>query len=161
VLFIDADSIPLKNLDYLFRFPFDGPVAAPKAYWLPQPFWTTALLLVHPSDENWGRLSRHFGTAAFTNSYDMEIVNAEFGSEITTLPLDVFSLNSEWEDRRRPGFFGDFEKSYSKISVVHFTALGKPWFYALEDVHRLRPDAHPVFYRLWESWRTTREELAP
>ncbi len=49
VLFVDADAIPLKSLDDLLRFSFDGSVAAPRAYWLPQPFWTSALLVVRPS----------------------------------------------------------------------------------------------------------------
>jgi len=33
-------------------------------------------------------------------------------------------LNSEWEDVDRPTYFGDMIESYSKLSVIHFTALG-------------------------------------
>ncbi len=35
VKFVDSDAIPLKSLDTLLDLPFDGPVAAPSAYWLP------------------------------------------------------------------------------------------------------------------------------
>lgn len=159
LLFVDADSIPLKSLDNLLQFPFGGPIAAPRAYWLPQPFWTSALLVVRPSAANWDRVTRHFASAASKHFYDMEIVNVEFASELATLPADAFALNSEWEDANRSGFFGNFDDTYAKVSVVHFTALGKPWFYSLEEVRRLRPNAHPVFYTLWEAWHKTREEV--
>jgi hypothetical protein len=92
VLYVDVDALPLKSLDHLFEFSFEGPVAAPSAYWLPQPFWTSALLLVRPSLVYWNRLRGHFVSAYEKRVYDMEIVNAEFGSEISTLPLSTFCL---------------------------------------------------------------------
>ena len=159
VVFVDADAVPLKSLDSLLTLPFEGPIAAPAAYWLPQPFWTTALLVVRPSATNWERVTRHFTSVSEKGFYDMDIINLEFGSEIHTLPRGVFCLNSEWEDVDRKGFFGDFEATYSSASLVHFTALGKPWFYSLKQVRRLRPTAHPIFYELWETWRRTRDEI--
>ena len=159
VIFVDADSIPLRSLDSLFMIPSDEPVAAPAAYWLPQPYWTSALLIVRPSETNWLRVSQHFTSASDKGHYDMDIVNAEFGSEIHTLPAAVFCLNSEWEDVNRPGFFGDFSDTYSRFSVVHFTALGKPWSYSTKAVRRLRPNAHPIYYELWETWRKTRDDI--
>jgi hypothetical protein len=159
VVFVDADAIPLKRLDDLFAFTFDEPVAAPSAYWMPQPYWCSGLLVVRPSVVNWGRVTRHFISASAGGIFDMEIINTEFGSEICTLPASVFCLNSEWEDAERPGFFGAFDETYSRVSVVHFTALGKPWFYSTDRVRRLRPKAHPIFYELWEAWRRTRDEL--
>lgn len=159
VVFVEADTMPLKSLDDLLDFTFDGPVAAPSAYWIPQPCWTSALLVVRPSAAAWSRVSRRFSAAAAKQFYDMDIVNAEFGAEIQTLPSGCFCLNSEWEDVDRPGFFGDFVDTYSKASIVHFTALGKPWSYSLDSVRRLRPNAHPVFYEMWETWRNTRDEI--
>ena len=159
VIFVDADAMPLKRLDDLFAIAFDGPVAAPSAYWLPQPYWCSSLLLVRPSLVNWRRVARHFISASAGGIFDMEIINTEFGSEICTLPAGVFCLNSEWEDAERPGFFGAFDETYCRVSVVHFTALGKPWSYSVDRVRRLRPKAHPIFYELWEAWRRTRDEL--
>lgn len=159
VIFADADAVPLKSLDSLFTIPFEGPIAAPAAYWLPQPFWTSALLVVRPSATDWQRIRRHFAFASEKCFYDMDIINSEFGSQIHTLPADVFCLNSEWEDIERPGYFGDFDDTYSRVSVVHFSALGKPWSYSLKQVRRLRPRAHPIFYELWEMWRKTRDEI--
>ncbi len=159
VVFVDADAMPLKSLDDLLTLPFEGPVAAPSAYWLPQPFWTSALLVARPSAANWERVSRHFDSASARRFYDMDIINSEFRSEIHTLPERVFCLNSEWEDVNRWGFFGDFDDTYSRVSVVHFSAVGKPWSYSLKDVRRVRPKAHPIFYELWETWRKTRDEI--
>ncbi|MGD1096881.1 MAG: hypothetical protein ABSB35_33425 [Bryobacteraceae bacterium] len=159
VVFADADAMPLKSLDSLFTIPFEGPIAAPAAYWLRQPFWTSALLVVRPSEAEWQRVSQHFASASDKGFYDMDIINSEFGSEIHTLPAGVFCLNSEWEEIDRAGFFGDFDETYSRVSVVHFTALGKPWVYSLKQVRRLRPKAHPIFYELWETWRKMRDEI--
>src|SRR5262249_39100555 len=125
----------------------------------PQPFWTSAMLVVRPSAAEWLRVSRHFRSASSKAFYDMDIINYEFGREIHTLPAGMFCLNSEWENAHRPGFFGDFAATYSKVSVVHFSALGKPWSYSLQDVRRLRPGAHPIFYELWDTWRKTRDEI--
>jgi hypothetical protein len=159
VVYVDADAVPLKSLDDLLALPFDGTIAAPRAYWLPQPLWTSALLLARPSVANWDRVSRHFACASKKGHYDMEILNAEFGPEISTLPARILCLDSEWEDASRPGFFGDFDDTRSRVGVVHFTAVGKPWFYSTEVVRRMRPGAHPAFYELWQMWRKTREEI--
>jgi hypothetical protein len=161
VIYLDADAIPLRPLDGLFDFAFDGPVAAPSAYWLPQPYWTSLLLVVKPSAELWNRVSRHFQRAFEKGQFDMELVNAEFAGEIETLPDGMVALNSEWEDLRRPGYFRDPEDGYRKVSVVHFTALGKPWLYTVSEARRLRPHAHPIFHELWEKWWAARREAAP
>jgi FkbM family methyltransferase len=159
VVYVDADAVPLKSLDDLLALPFDGAVAAPSAYWLPQPSWTSALMVVRPSRAHWNRVKRSLALASEKRSNDMDFVNREFGAEIRTLPRDVFCLNSEWEDVDQPTFFGDFVETYSNVSVVHFTALGKPWSYSLDEVRQLRPNAHPSFYELWDTWRRARDEV--
>lgn len=157
-VFIDADAIPLKSLDELLDLPLEDGIAAPAAYWLPQPYWTTALLVVTPSANLWHRIRKHF-PSLLKGLYDMDIVNLEFAKNITTLPQRMFALNSEWEDTVRGGLFKDPTDAIADISVVHFTALGKPWMYSMEEVYALRPNAHQVFYELWELWLTTREEI--
>jgi len=159
LIFLDADAIPLKTLDDLFEIKFSEPIAAPIAYWLPQPFWTTAMLVVKPSRKCWDRVKRQFPAAREKRFYDMDIVNAEFAGEICTLPQGCFSLNSEWEDTNRPSFWADPVEAYSSVSVIHFTALGKPWSYSVEEVRRLRPTAYETFYDLWKMWRDARDEI--
>jgi lipopolysaccharide biosynthesis glycosyltransferase len=159
VVYVDADALPLKSLDSLFTLPFDEPLAAPRAYWLAQPFWSSHLLLVKPSAELWNRVNRHFRSARENRYYDMDIINVEFGAEIRTLPADLTCLDSEWEDARRKGFFADPLEAYSRASVIHFSVLGKPWSYAPDEVRRRRPRAHPIFYQIRETWWRTREEI--
>jgi hypothetical protein len=157
ILYLDADAIPMKNLDDLLSLPITGPLAAPRAYWLPQPFWTSALFVAQPSIACWNRVKPHFAAAVRKDYLDMEIINCEFAQDIQSLPATVFCLNSEWEEGDRPGFFGDPVAAYANVSVAHFTSLGKPWTYSTADAKRLRPNAHPLFYELWDKWRTTRE----
>lgn len=161
VLFIDSDSIPLKSLDDLLGLQLPEPIAAPSAYWLEQPWWTSAMLLARPSSSNWGRVVRHMGSrqTAHDQYFDMEVVNNEFAGEIGTLPSSSFCLNSEWEVASRPGYFSDPSEAYSSVSLVHFTALGKPWMYSTDDVRRLRPHAHSAFYDMWDQWHTSRKAV--
>jgi alpha-N-acetylglucosamine transferase len=159
VVYADADAMPLKTLDALFTLPGDEPIAAPPAYWLPQPFRSSHLLVVKPSADLWNRVSARFAPAARDQHYDMDIVNREFGGEIRTLPADLTCIDSEWEDARRAGYFADAADAYRRVSVVHFTALGKPWSYPLDQVRRLRPHAHAPFYDLRHAWWQTREQI--
>jgi hypothetical protein len=159
LVFADVDAMPLRPLDYLFDLPISRPIAAPSAYWLPQPFWTSALLVVEPSSAFPPRLAPHLRTARRDRRYDMDIVNAEFGGETHTLPPETFCLSSEWEEAGRPGHFADPVEALATVSLVHFTALGKPWSYSPGEARRLRPHAHPAFYELFEAWRTTRDDL--
>jgi lipopolysaccharide biosynthesis glycosyltransferase len=157
VIYVDADSVPLKSLDHLFTLPFDEPVAAPRADWLPSPCWASHLLVVKPSHDLWNRVEKHFECAAKQRRYDMDIINAEFAGEIATLPDGLVCLNSEWEDVTRPG---SLRRGVGcSASVIHFTALGKPWSYRIGRVRRLRPNASPFFYQLWEMWWNARDEI--
>jgi hypothetical protein len=159
IVYVDADSIPLRRLDALFDLEFDELVAAPTAYWLPQPFWGSYLLVVKPAPALWKRVSRHFESASQKGFYDMDIINAELGGEIRTLPHGIVCLNSEWECMNKPRCFDDLGETYANASLIHFTGLGKPWFYTVEDARRMRPDAHLVFYDLWEKWWRARSEI--
>jgi hypothetical protein len=157
ILYADADAIPLKNLDDLFSFPLYGSLACPRAYWLPQPHWTSALFVAKPSLTCRDRLTPHIEASKLRDDYfDMEIINSEFARDMETLPVTTFCLNSEWEQANRPGFFPGPVEAFESVSVVHFTALGKPWTYTTAEAETLRPNAHPIFYELWEKWRDAR-----
>jgi hypothetical protein len=159
VVFADADALPLKSLDHLFELPMPAAIAAAPAYWPVRQRWTSALMVVEPSAGGWSRVSGHLGRARWRPDHDMDIVNAEFEGEIHSLGPEIFCLNSEWEDKRRQGHFADPLDALARVSVVHFTALGKPWSYPAHEVRRLRPNAHPAFYELWERWRRAREDV--
>jgi alpha-N-acetylglucosamine transferase len=159
VIFLDADSIPLKNIDELFTLPFTEDIAAPQAHFLQTPLVTSLLLVVKPSIKLWNRVEKHFESAFEKKYYDMDIINLEFKDEIYLIPDEYACLNSEWADRDTKFYFGEPEKSYEKIKIVHFSDLGKPWFYHPKKVRRFRPNAHPIYYDLWEKWWAIRSEI--
>jgi alpha-N-acetylglucosamine transferase len=159
VVFLDADTIPLASLDHLFDLEFGEAVAAPRAYWLGQPFATSLLLVVKPSLSMWARVERHFDTACVRRLADMDIINLEFLNDTYYLPDEYSCLNSEWEDRDAPHHFGVASGSHGRIKLLHFTALGKPWSYRPATVRQLRPNADPEFYEHWESWWRVRDQV--
>lgn len=159
VVFIDADSLPLQNLDHLYTLPFTQPIAAPRAYWTPRRKATSLLLVVTPSMSNWDRVQQHFASAFEKGLYDQEIINLEFEDEIRFLADEYGCLNSEWSSRTGPFQFGDAERARRMAKLVHFSHLGKPWFWRPEDAYRLLPTAHPIFHELWANWWDLRDEL--
>lgn len=53
------------------------------------------------------------------------------------------------------------EDLYMDVKVMHYTALGKPWQRRLAEVKKARPDAHPLFAKGFEVWRTRAAEICP
>jgi lipopolysaccharide biosynthesis glycosyltransferase len=159
VVFIDADSLPLQSLDHLFSSPFTQAIAAPRAYWMQHPVATSLLLVVSPSMERWNRVQRHFASAFEKRLYDMNIINLEFKDEIYFLADEYGCLNSEWCSATHQFHFGDPERARRLAKLVHFSHLGKPWFWRPEDAYRLLPMAHPVFHELWAQWWELRQEI--
>jgi glycogenin glucosyltransferase len=103
VVFLDADSLPIRNLDHLFDLPVyldeevsdnDGAEAtknkvaplfyAPKAYWLAQPFFASTVMVLTPNNATFDHLlafldERHQSNAAPSGGdFDMDVLNAYF-----------------------------------------------------------------------------------
>ena len=125
LVFADVDAIPLRPLDPLFDLPLSGPLAAPNAYWHPQPWWTSALMVIEPSAAIPSRLAAPVETARRDRFYDMDIVNHGFSGEIDTLADETFCLNSEWEDSDRPGHFPDPDEGRATVSPVALHGSGQ------------------------------------
>ena len=159
IVYVDADAIPLRSLERLFSLPLDKPIAAPRAYWIDKPIWTTAFLVVIPSSELKQRLELRLLQLGSEQQFDMDILNAEFANDIQSMPEEYFALDSEWEKADRPGYFAHDPDILDRLLVVHFTAFAKPWSYSVEAVRRLRPAAHPAFYELRQKWREAMNEI--
>jgi hypothetical protein len=50
---------------------------------------------------------------------------------------------------------------HNDVYVLHFTALGKPWSFTVQGVHRMRPDAHPLFAEQFLLWRRAAKYVCP
>lgn len=50
---------------------------------------------------------------------------------------------------------------YEYTPIIHFTALGKPWMYTMEEVVQQRQDAHPAFALQFDHWNTIAEQFCP
>lgn len=53
------------------------------------------------------------------------------------------------------------EDVYNDVKVMHYTALAKPWTKYVWEVEQERPDAHPLFAKGFEMWRSKAAELCP
>jgi len=161
IVFMDADTLPLGEIDPVFSHDFNQDIAAPDAYWLEEPCVSSAFLLVKPSVQLWNRVQKHFDSAAKNRLYDMDILNIEFKDEIAPLPPDYLCLDSEWVEKDGKFCFGDPQETYNRVKLVHFSAFTKPWYFHPKKLRRLCPDAHPIFYELWDTWWKVRNEILP
>ena len=148
VVLMDADGIPVSNLDHLFLLPMPKNVslAAPQAYWFNDfgsDFWdggrcpghltvavASVLLLVVPSEELFLRVEKHFGTKSLQReNFDMDIINMEFTckGEILVLPKMYGTLNSEYSAGDSLSKRVAQCKNFSQVRYMHFSADGKPW----------------------------------
>lgn len=57
--------------------------------------------------------------------------------------------------------FQDLAALYQYSSIIHFTALGKPWMYTVEQVVQQRKDAHPAFSLQFGRWNNVAEQVCP
>jgi hypothetical protein len=162
VVFLDADSLPLTNLVCLFEAPFSEPVALPRAYWLPQPYGTSALMVVRPSVEIWRHLQgwiEHAVAIGADIQGDMDVINSAFEDQRHFLPAEWLCLNGEWGNKELTPACGGPDAVPAHVQVIHFSDLGKPWFHHPRTVRRLRPNARERYYEFWEEWWRLREDL--
>ena len=126
VLFMDADSMPLQNLDHMFMFP-DAPIVAPCSYWEPnlQPKFVSWMMLIMPNEISFNMLIQR--ASDMPQQPDMETLNDVFVSDVIFLPSYYGLLNSEWENDGNGAFHNHDKDIYSKVPIVHYTIKGKPW----------------------------------
>lgn len=160
VIFLDADSLPLRPIDNLFKDDWDGAIAAPPAYWLPETrLATTALFAFKPSPRLFERAARFLPDARVRRLYDMDVVNLAFADDLHWLPAEYLCLNAEYADSSNPTYFGDPTVSFARVRMIHFSDLGKPWSYTPQTVRRMRPRAHAPFHEIWRRWWELREDV--
>lgn len=164
VLVLDADQLIVRSLDHLFASP---PISfqAPTAYWISDTFLSSTAMLVQPSDRLWGLVESKI-TDIQRDQYDMDIINAVFQSNNSRLSGSYCTLNSHWEDWNLPIWSEirstsetsvserDLHHLYLESYIVHFTSVGKPWYFDVAEVRQEKPNAHSVLIQQWERWRS-------
>jgi alpha-N-acetylglucosamine transferase len=62
---------------------------------------------------------------------------------------------------KRESLVDPLNRLYRAAYVLHFTAVGKPWQWRVEDVEKHYPSAHPVLYQQIKAWRDDALKVCP
>ncbi|KAG9250687.1 uncharacterized protein F5Z01DRAFT_665758, partial [Emericellopsis atlantica] len=162
----------LRNLDHAFDLPLTS-VSAPKAYWIDNHTYSSTFIAFKPSQRLWDKASGPMLSVP-ADTYDMDIMNRLFHDTFEELPGTYGTLNSHWEDNNTPTWFTsgehqrvkptldeDLRELFTRVHVLHFTAVGKPWMYDVEELWARRPEAYPILIEQWAFWRTSALQLCP
>ncbi|KAJ3303817.1 hypothetical protein HDV03_003489 [Kappamyces sp. JEL0829] len=165
VIFLDSDSLVLRNMDALFLLPSASPqsrLAAPRAGWIDQtdrPWFTSWFLVVEPSakvyqERIYGRLQ-----SLRADTADMDLLNQEFGKDVFMLPYYFGILDSWWVERKEGPARDEQRWLEENAYAVHFSD-GKPFLKSRQMVWDTKNQTVDPFYmHLWESWYRGREEV--
>mmetsp|Transcript_29866 Transcript_29866/g.64635 ORF Transcript_29866/g.64635 Transcript_29866/m.64635 type:complete len:428 (+) Transcript_29866:66-1349(+) len=182
LIYFDVDTFPLGRLDDLFElgnFPIE--VAAPRAYWLPQPFVQSGGPMVIDPRSNF--FDKHFrsiledpGSLSQTGhrrarpagrfAGEMDWVNQEFRDTVTMLPGFHALLIGEW--CASDGIYRHWQKEFDKSSawvfqhatLVHFIANWKPWVITSPAALNAKcPNAQPELLAAYQKWWSTKAEV--
>ncbi|KAI5227212.1 nucleotide-diphospho-sugar transferase [Aureobasidium subglaciale] len=142
VLSLDSDATILKPLDDLFFLP-DHPVAAPHAYWLPEPdTLSSAILLIKPSTHEFQRVIKAmYEHSTSSEFYDMEVINDVYAGTALILPKEHWVVSGEFRLKSHHKYLDegetwDPERVLNETKLVHFSdwPRPKPWFPVSEEV---------------------------
>jgi hypothetical protein len=64
-------------------------------------------------------------------------------------------------DPKSRHLYNELFELYKQVSVLHYTALSKPWGTNAQIIDQGRPDAHPLFKEQFIAWRNVAKEICP
>ncbi|KAJ3017146.1 hypothetical protein HKX48_003700 [Thoreauomyces humboldtii] len=161
----------LVEFDRIVVMDVDGaPLWAPRAYWLPQPFFQSTLYVIEPSValyEAQMAIARTTFRAGAKQKFDMDIANEAFRDTVALLPGTVAVLNGDFRAN------GASTSGHGHLTVdelaetayyVHFSesplgGYGKPWY--KNPTHRINHnnDSHPLYSELFETYWAREKEF--
>ncbi|KAG9896744.1 nucleotide-diphospho-sugar transferase, partial [Aureobasidium melanogenum] len=71
----------------------------------------------------------------------------------TTIP------KTSQEELKKRRYYTELFSLYDQVSVLHFTAMGKPWGVNKNILSERRPEAHPLFAEQFMAWRKVAKEI--
>jgi lipopolysaccharide biosynthesis glycosyltransferase len=176
LLVLDADQLILQDLDGIFDIQMTD-FMAPTAYWIDNRTISSTCMLIQPNPQLWEKVMAA-ATTIGSDRYDMDLLNDLFAGRRDRLNERYATLNSHWEDWNVPSWmdFTAFAHAhldhtltsdrqlrtlYDQAAIIHFTAVGKPWMYDIEELQKLRPEAHPIMVEQWIRWRSLALQNCP
>lgn len=167
VMVIDDDVLVLRSLRHLFEAAarVRPTIAAPRAYWLKQPFAQTGgPFLVTPSRHWFADKVRPVLTTPARSAYngEMDWVNHQFKDDIVLLHGFYALLIAEWI--HRDGVHGYWARRLNETAegvlqqayAVHFIATWKPW----QHDYRAARGRDVAFDRVYDMWHALRRRVA-
>ncbi|KAI8908030.1 nucleotide-diphospho-sugar transferase [Gorgonomyces haynaldii] len=155
IVFIDSDTLIMRNLDHLFLLPPIETYWAPRAYWLNQPFITSVLLVVDPKFGQLQKL-RDWLKHEKGNVFDMDTLNLMWINKAGILPEEYTILDKDFDERKPEN-----RKRYESAYIVHFSAsIGKPWNTPRREL-KIDPNKDPILYEVFNLYWDDRERVCP
>lgn len=164
VVYFDNDAVFLRNTDQLFHLA-KWAFYAPRAYWLPQPWFQSTLMAVQPSNETFHDIIEHFKTPMAGHAwFDMDVLNDFFKDQVAFLSPFYVILNTEFQ---KPGYSKStvWRKKVADLAkeayIVHFStspklSYGKPEYrQPIEEVGK----AHPLFAKTFNMYWDYQEKV--
>eukprot|EP01084_Bolivina_argentea_P185200 319397_1 len=165
IIYIDSDSLILKNLDHLFLLNDNITIAAPQAIWLDKNVVTSMLLVVKPNQIFYEDIlipkfnNNSIWIQKYSNYYDMDFINDYLNNELFILSHKYGALNSFFVTNNDSitVYAKESNIAIKDVFVVHFTAKGKPWSYMINP-HWMN-DTTKIFYKLHYKWHTYKDRV--
>tara|TARA_Y100000389_G_C17434362_1_gene504577 strand:- start:50 stop:1993 length:1944 start_codon:yes stop_codon:yes gene_type:complete len=151
VIFLDADSYVMKNLDHLFALP-EVELAAPVANCENEFCITTALMVIKPGKKTWEtKIKKQIQIFAQNGGADMKLANEVYEHRIKTnrilpelliLPCKYLILSTEFTFAEP--YHRSKEALWNETLVFHFSGgHGKPW--SPSNVHNMNTDTRKLY----------------
>lgn len=130
LVYLDADTLPLKNLDHLFELEFEAnQIAASSDAGWPDIF-NTGVLVLKPNKPTYDALITASETVESFDGADQGLFNEHFnitsqGSNWVKLPF-LFNVTPNFQQSYQ--YLPAFNRFFKDIQVLHFIGENKPWF---------------------------------
>ncbi|KAH7067248.1 glucose N-acetyltransferase [Paraphoma chrysanthemicola] len=133
---LDSDATVRDYMDELF-LSSSAPVAMPRAYWLDQPFLSSQLILLEPSEREWYRIEEFMNRD--DPGFDMDILNTLYKDSCLILPHRRYNIiTGELRGSDHSKYLGtttekwNGSRIFQEAKFVHFSdwPVPKPWLKA-------------------------------
>jgi glycogenin glucosyltransferase len=181
VIFLDADTLVLQNIDHLFDLPKDITFAASPELGFPDCF-NSGFMVLSPSATTYAELTKLAGEIESFDGGDQGLLNVYFGDGTLGHPMQSLVSGSDAEGSKREASHPWYRLSFTynmemhkvyrfyipavlryrpQHKVLHFIGKDKPWHFPDGKVER--PEDAPAYFQFYcemvEQWWKTKRQL--